>query len=197
MQVSKSQQGGGSSVADEATKSAAKALEEQQRNGVALLEALQAAPERPDLPVKPHAARLPSGARGVSLAFLRAVRDYYAARGGLGQVMGDICKKGETSVCSLTRSTGLSLAESVVLAAEKGGIDASPLVGSATSFFSYRSAHASLLSFFYFFSRSDRCASSLAAGLAPSSRTCSRPSRGSCGGSRPSRTLSAATFGSI
>ena len=65
--------------------------------------------------MKPHAARLPSGARGVSLAFLRAVRDFYAARGGLGQVMGDICKKGETSVCSLTRSTGLSLAESVVL----------------------------------------------------------------------------------
>ena len=47
-------------------------LEKAQRDGVALLEALQAAPERPDLPVKPHAARLPSGARGVSLAPLGA-----------------------------------------------------------------------------------------------------------------------------
>ena len=46
-------------------------LEKAQRSGVALLEALQAAPERPTLPVKPHAARLPSGARGV-LACRRA-----------------------------------------------------------------------------------------------------------------------------
>ena len=117
--------------------------------GLALLEALQVAPERPSLPVKPHADRLKSGARGVSLAFLRAVRDYYAARDGLGQMMGDVCKKGESSVCTLSRSTGLSLAESVVLVADKRGKDAGPLIGSATSFFSYRwtaSIRAALLS---------------------------------------------------
>ena len=42
-----------------------------------------------------------------------------------------------TSVCALTRSTGLSLAESVVIMATGRGEDAPPLVGKASTFFSY------------------------------------------------------------
>ena len=60
------------------------------------------------------------------------------ARPFVRKVMGDVCKEANfaASVCSLTRSTGLSLAETIVLAAREGE-DASGLVGHATTFFSY------------------------------------------------------------
>ena len=41
------------------------------------------------------------------------------------------------SVCTLTASTGLSLAESVARAGQRDGVDTSALVGDATAFFSY------------------------------------------------------------
>jgi len=91
------------------------------------------------LPVRSHARRMPSGQRGMSRAMLRAIRGFYGPRGALGKLMGDlIIEEGfEASVCALTRSTGLSLIESLALMAEKRGEDASALIGLATTFFSY------------------------------------------------------------
>ena len=107
--------------------------------GRALLEALRTDRDKPDLPIHTHAQRLPSGQRGLSLDMLRAVGAFYEASGGLGKVMGAVCKeKGyATSVCAITRCTGLSLAESLVIVAGRRGDDARALVGDATTFFSY------------------------------------------------------------
>ena len=104
---------------------------------VALLEALQAQRQRPSMPVLPHDRRRPSGRRGLSLAALRAIRAFYERHGALQKLMADVCKEAgfAASVCELTASTGLSLAESVVHAA--GGADISMLVDTATTFFSY------------------------------------------------------------
>ena len=115
---------------------------------VALLEALfhgGAGSSRPvvKLPVLAHDRRLSSGARGLSLDALRAVRTFFEAHGALGKTMADVCKEEGfgASVCALTASTGLSLAESVVrIATAAGGHAAegvSALVGDATTFFSY------------------------------------------------------------
>jgi hypothetical protein len=91
------------------------------------------------VPVCPHARRLPSGRRGITRKMLRAIRRFYCARGALGMLMGDLIKKEgfEWSVCALTRSTGLSLIESLALTAEARGEVASALIGLATTFFSY------------------------------------------------------------
>ena len=53
--------------------------------------------------------------------------------------MEQVCKEEGfgASVCTLTASTGLSLAESVVRAGQRDGVDTSALVGDATAFFSY------------------------------------------------------------
>ena len=103
----------------------------------ALLEELRLDRSLPPLPVRAHAERVPSGKRGLSLAALRALRDFYSARGALDKVMGDVCKEAgfEASMCALTRSTGLSLAESLEICA--GERDVGGLVGRATTFFSY------------------------------------------------------------
>jgi len=108
----------------------------------ALLDALVAArvPKGTlDVPVRPHARRLPSGRRGISRKMLRAIRRFFRARGALGMLMGDVCKKEGFvwSVCALTRSTGLSLVETLVLTAEARGEVADALIGLATTFFSY------------------------------------------------------------
>ena len=58
--------------------------------GLALLEDLERTTEtipRDGLPVRAHAARVPSGQRGVSLDLLRAVRRFYEQRGGLRKMM--------------------------------------------------------------------------------------------------------------
>ncbi|KAL1503881.1 hypothetical protein AB1Y20_012344 [Prymnesium parvum] len=106
---------------------------------LSLLEELRASPARPPLPVLPHAARVSSGRRGLSLALLRALRAFYAAEGALAKPMSAIrLEEGcGSSVCALTLPTGLSLAESLLLLAEARGVSASGLVGSASSFFSY------------------------------------------------------------
>ena len=92
-----------------------------------------------DVPVRPHARRLPSGRRGITRKMLRAIRRFYRARGALGMLMGDLIKKEgfEWSVCALTRSTGLSLIETLALTAEARAEDADALIGLATTFFSY------------------------------------------------------------
>ena len=92
------------------------------------------------LPIKPHDLRLPSGDRGVSLAFLAAIGLFYERHGGVSLAMGDICKgEGEhVTVCALTLSTGLSLAESVAHVAERDGLLlARGAVSRARGFFSY------------------------------------------------------------
>ncbi|KOO33557.1 tpr repeat-containing protein [Chrysochromulina tobinii] len=91
------------------------------------------------VPVRPHARRLPSGRRGITRKMLRAIRRFYCARGALGMLMGDLIKKEgfEWSVCALTRSTGLSLIESLALTAEARGEVVDALIGLATTFFSY------------------------------------------------------------
>ena len=92
-----------------------------------------------DVPVRPHARRLPSGRRGITRKMLGAIRRFYRARGALGMLMGDLIKKEgfEWSVCALTRSTGLSLIETLALTAEARAEDADALIGLATTFFSY------------------------------------------------------------
>ena len=96
-------------------------------------------PAAPPLPILTHDKRRPSGRRGLSLRLLRAIREFYREHGGIDKVMGDVCKEAgfAASVCALTRSTGLSLAESVVHAAESSGASSAALVGHATTFFSY------------------------------------------------------------
>jgi len=105
------------------------------------------------LPITPHDHRLPSDYRGVSLAFLKAVKIFYARHGALDLSMGDVCKgTGKhvskrsffrvphrcINVCMLTLSTGLSLAESVVHVAERDGLHlARAQVARARGFFSY------------------------------------------------------------
>ena len=82
---------------------------------------------QPSLPVRSHAERLSSGERGLSLAALRGLRAFFAAHDRLDVTMENVCKEVgcETSVCALTRSTGLSLAESVVVVAAERGKDTS------------------------------------------------------------------------
>ena len=91
----------------------------------------------PSLPVKAHAERLGSGARGLSLPALHGLRAFYAAQAALGKQMSDVCKEAGfgASVCALTRRSGLSLAETLVLADGAGA--AAGIVGETTSFFSY------------------------------------------------------------
>ena len=108
---------------------------------VHLLERLLALSQSPaELPIKSHSERLASGARGVSLAFLQGMRDFFEARGALGMGMEDVCNSGtcDFTVCALTAHTGLSLAESVVYVAELHGIaGVEELVGVSTTFLSY------------------------------------------------------------
>ena len=45
------------------------------------------------LPVIPHTERIPSGARGVSAAFLRGLRSFFKMRGRLEEFMESVCKE--------------------------------------------------------------------------------------------------------
>lgn len=99
----------------------------------------------PPLPVHTAAERLPSGARGLSLGALRGIRDFFDAQpGGLNRLMGAVCKESgfDASICALTRWSGLSLAETLVLA--DGDDAADGLVGPVSSFLSYPWAETSL-----------------------------------------------------
>ena len=110
---------------------------------LSLLEGLlSAAPGPEPLPPRPvltHDKRLGSGERGLSLGALAGVRRFYEKHGALEKGMGAVCKEAGfgASVCALTRRSGLALAETLVREAERRGLDPSPIVGRATSFFSY------------------------------------------------------------
>ena len=129
-----------SEEAEKAAIAAAKAgpALEVQALTIRLLESLAAREERVTLPILKTSERRRSGLRGLSRTALYGTRDFYAKQGALDKVMQDIVNEPgfAFSACELTKSTGLSLAESLVLAAGEGdGID--ELVGEATSFLSY------------------------------------------------------------
>ena len=96
------------------------AAEEAAAVAASLLGILHRDTSRPELPIKAHDDRLGSGRRGVSLAFLRGVHTFFGEHGMLDDTMELVCKKegSTTSVCAITRSTGLSLAESVAIVEE-------------------------------------------------------------------------------
>ena len=93
----------------------------------------------PSLPVLPHERRTPSGARGLSLAALEGVRRFYEQHDGLDLLMADVCKREgfEASVVSLTRASGLSLAETLELEGVAAGVSTADIIGLASDFFSY------------------------------------------------------------
>ena len=103
-----------------------------------LLESLAAKEDCVALPILSNSERRRSGQRGMSRALLFGVRAFYAQRGALDKVVQDIVNEPlfPFSACELTKSTGLSLTETLALEAGEGeGIE--ELVGEATCFFSY------------------------------------------------------------
>ena len=89
---------------------------------VRLLESLAAKEERVALPIRSNAERRRSGRRGMSRALLFGVKAFYAQRGALDKVVQDILDERlfPFSACELTKSTGLSLQETLVLEAGEG-----------------------------------------------------------------------------
>ena len=102
------------------------------------LESLAAKEERVDRPVLSNEERLRSGQRGMTRAMLFGVKAFFEQHGALDKTMQDIVNERgfKFSACELTKSTGLSLTETIVREADEGeGIE--ELVGEATCFFSY------------------------------------------------------------
>ena len=106
---------------------------------VRLLESLAAKEERVERPVLPNSERRRSGQRGMTRTLLFGVKAFYAHHGALDKTMQDIVNEPgfPFSACELTKSTGLSLTETLVREAGKQGEGIEELVGEATSFFSY------------------------------------------------------------
>ena len=105
---------------------------------VRLLESLAAKEERVDRPVLSNSERRRSGQRGMTRALLFGVKAFFEKHNALDKTMQDIVNEHgfKFSACELTKSTGLSLTETLVREAGEGeGIE--ELVGEATCFFSY------------------------------------------------------------
>eukprot|EP00964_Phaeocystis_antarctica_P107486 scaffold72196_cov59-Phaeocystis_antarctica.AAC.1 len=105
---------------------------------IRLLESLAAKEERVSRPTLSRSERRRSGQRGMSRALLFGVKAFYAQHNALDKSMQDIVNERLFlfSACELTKSTGLSLAETLALEVGEGeGIE--ELVGDATCFFSY------------------------------------------------------------
>ena len=105
---------------------------------VRLLEALAATRERVALPVLPTEQRLTSGQRGISRIGLAGLRAFFERVGAMDKVMQDVVNEAgfNESACELCKSTGLSLAETLVREAD-GAAGFDGVIGPATSFFSY------------------------------------------------------------
>ena len=104
---------------------------------VRLLESLAAKKERVDRPVLSNSKRRRFGQRGMTRALLFGVKAFFEQHGALDKTMQDIVNERgfPFSACELTKSTGLSLTETLVREAGEGeGIE--ELVGEATCFFS-------------------------------------------------------------
>ena len=109
---------------------------------VRLLESLAAKEERVEQPVLPNSKRRRSGQRGMTRALLFGVKAFFEQHNALDKTMQDVVNQRgfKFSACELTKSTGLSLTETLVReayreAGEGEGIE--ELVGEATCFFSY------------------------------------------------------------
>jgi len=109
---------------------------------VRLLESLAANEERVERPVLSNEERRRSGQRGMTRAMLFGVKAFFKKHNALDKTMQDVVNQRgfKFSACELTKSTGLSLAETLVReayreAGEGAGIE--ELVGEATCFFSY------------------------------------------------------------
>ena len=103
-----------------------------------LLDSLAAKAERVERPVLLNSERRRSGQRGMTRALLFGVKAFFEQHNALDKVMQDIVNEHgfPFSACELTKSTGLSLTETLVREAGEGeGIE--ELVGEATCFFSY------------------------------------------------------------
>ena len=89
---------------------------------VRLLESLAAKKKRVERPVLSNEERLRSGQRGMTRALLFGVKAFYAQRGALDKTMQDIVNERgfPFSACELTKSTGLSLTETLVREAGEG-----------------------------------------------------------------------------
>ena len=113
-----------------------------QARTVRLLESLTTKEERVELPVLPNSKRRRSGQRGMTRALLFGVKAFFEQHNALDKTMQDIVNEPgfPFSACELTKSSGLSLTETLVRDAyreadEGEGIE--QLVGEATCFFSY------------------------------------------------------------
>jgi hypothetical protein len=109
-----------------------------QARTVRLLESLAAKEERVEQPVLSNEKRRRSGQRGMTRAFLFGVKAFFEQHNALDKTMQVIVNEPgfPSSVCELTKSTGLSLSETLVREAGEGeGIE--ELVGESTCFFSY------------------------------------------------------------
>lgn len=99
------------------------------------------------MPVLSHADRVRGGQRGVSDEFLRAIGQFYKKFGGPPKKMDILCAwdpEQSTNICSLTQSTGLSLAETILIMGKDRNVDVSGLVGPATTFLCYSCINTSL-----------------------------------------------------
>ena len=101
-----------------------------------VLDSLAASSKRVSVPVLSQAERRGPGRRGLSRAALRGFRMFFERHNALDKAMAEVCNGLAVSACELTKSTGLSLAETLVLVAG-GGKGIEQVVGDATSFFSY------------------------------------------------------------
>ena len=124
--------------------SASSQLTPEQQDEAALLSILEslllrsAGGRAAPLPVVAHSERIPSSARAVSLPFLRAMRLFLERHGGADRSVAEVCSEGDASICALTASTGLSLAESVAMASARDEVAAARRhVGEASGYFSY------------------------------------------------------------
>ena len=86
---------------------------------IRLLDSLAAKEERVTLPILKTSERRRSGLRGLSRSALHGLRTFYAKCGALDKVMQAVVNEPgfAFSACEMTKSTGLSLAETLVLAA--------------------------------------------------------------------------------
>ena len=124
--------------AEEQLPPAAERAQQLQELIVHLLETLAAEKQRVTKPILHTAERLTSGQRGISRIGLAGLRAFFERAGAMDKVMQDIVNEVgfSKSACELCKSTGLSLAETLVLEAE-GAAGFNGVIGPATSFFSY------------------------------------------------------------
>ena len=139
-----------------------------------LLHRSQSMKEPLRLPITPHDKRLKSGNRGVSEALIMAFVAFLDLKGCEVDDVGEICKgeRVELNVCHLTRSTGLSLAESVVVVADELRLQSSDLVGTAQVFNSYSWFGSSLREMLKAIMRASARLNDEARGSPPSSSSC-------------------------